>query len=269
MTKGDFDPAWATRTAGNNIIETEFWFNTGLSTTSDTNYRILQFADEAGTSRIAVALQYNTLTRQLRGLANLNQNGTVGFFGFDIGPADATGAPGPLVLAANTWYNVGMAYDSSNGSLRWVTNFGTGTNATFSNAANVIPAMAPDQSLLLAFPANTNSVPNTSPASIIFDDFEIRATATSLLLNIAETNASLSSVSMFPNPTNGTVNLSTDSASLMSSVSIYDMSGKLMETSEINNSSFSKDISGYRTGIYLLQITMDNGSVQTQKLVRI
>jgi hypothetical protein len=264
MTKGDFAPTWATRAAGNNIIETEFWFNTGPTTTSDTNYRFIQFADQGGTSRIAVALQYNTLTRELRGLANATQNGQVGLFGFSLGAGNT-----PLILNANTWINAGMAYDSSNGALRWVTSAGAGTNSIFTSAANVIPGMSPDQSLILAFPANTATVANTAAANIVFDDIEIRATATNLLLSVEESTASMSSISMFPNPTDGVVNLSTDSASSMSSVSIFDMSGKLMETSTINNSSFSKDISEYRTGIYLLQITMDNGSVQTQKLVRI
>lgn len=269
MTRGSLASNWASRTAGNEIIETEFWFNTGSSATSDTSFRILQFADDAGTSRIAVALQYNSLTRQLRGLANLNNAGAVGFFGFDIGPSGAAGTPGPLVLADNTWYNVGMAYDTTNGNLRWVTNFGTGTNVIFTNAGNVITGMSPTQSVLVAFPANTAGVPNTAPASIVYDDFQIRATAVSELLNIQEVNTELATVSMYPNPTAGSVSVTSDSGSRISEISMYDMSGKLMITEKVGDVTFTKDVSNFKSGMYLLQIIMENGSVETQKLAKL
>ena len=72
-------------------------------------------------------------------------------------------------------------------------------------------------------------------------------------------------VRLYPNPTNGVFTLNTNT----SSVSIYDLTGKLVKQFDGNfTSGYSFDISNLTKSIYLVTIKTDSGALKTTKLVK-
>lgn len=74
-----------------------------------------------------------------------------------------------------------------------------------------------------------------------------------------------------PNPTDGELNIKISGLTNLSSIHLYDLSGKLLYNEIINESdhqSYNKtlNLSNYATGIYLLQL-LDNQRVITKKVV--
>ncbi|RZJ67843.1 MAG: T9SS type A sorting domain-containing protein [Flavobacterium sp.] len=76
---------------------------------------------------------------------------------------------------------------------------------------------------------------------------------------------SVSTVQLFPNPTNGFVNVSASSE--ISAINIFDISGRLVKTLAANSSEIQIDLNGFTSGIYLLDIKSINGS-SIQKVVK-
>ncbi|MEN8787808.1 MAG: T9SS type A sorting domain-containing protein, partial [Flavobacteriales bacterium] len=69
-------------------------------------------------------------------------------------------------------------------------------------------------------------------------------------------------ISIFPNPTNGIVNVS--SKNEIEEIELYDMAGKrLNKVQKVN----SIDISAFENGVYVLKVKQ-NGSVTTKKIVK-
>jgi hypothetical protein len=73
------------------------------------------------------------------------------------------------------------------------------------------------------------------------------------------------SISVYPNPTKGTVNI--NCSNTIKSVQLYDIQGRLLQTSLINETSTSIDISNQANGVYFLKVMSDDG-MKVQKIVR-
>ncbi len=73
------------------------------------------------------------------------------------------------------------------------------------------------------------------------------------------------SVKMYPNPSNGIVNI--DSIELIDSISIVNILGQTIMNKEINASTFTFDISNLNAGQYFLQLNSSNGKA-VKKLVK-
>jgi Secretion system C-terminal sorting domain len=73
------------------------------------------------------------------------------------------------------------------------------------------------------------------------------------------------SITVFPNPTNGNVNI--NSKFNIKSVELYDLQGRILETVLENSSSSTIDISERQKGIYFLKITTDEGS-KVEKIMK-
>ena len=74
-----------------------------------------------------------------------------------------------------------------------------------------------------------------------------------------------------PNPTNGELHVKVSGLTYLSSIHLYDLSGKSLYSEIINESDHhtyvkTLDLSNYATGIYLLQL-VNNNSVITKKVV--
>ena len=92
---------------------------------------------------------------------------------------------------------------------------------------------------------------------VYLDDFQLYNTVTDVK-NISETQ-----VNIYPNPTNGIVNIEGEN---INKIEVYNISGKkIIETININNLT-SIDISDHQNGIYFIHITSDNG-VLVKKIV--
>ena len=74
------------------------------------------------------------------------------------------------------------------------------------------------------------------------------------------------SISLFPNPTNGEVKVEC-SETMMESISIYDVYGKLISQFNVNDTYTTLDVTKLADGIYFVRITTENGIV-TKRLVK-
>ena len=74
-----------------------------------------------------------------------------------------------------------------------------------------------------------------------------------------------SAFSVYPNPANDLVTIEADNISA-ESVTVYDMSGKLLLHNNISKGNNTVDVKGLPSGLYLLQITGNNGIIYSHKL---
>jgi hypothetical protein len=79
-------------------------------------------------------------------------------------------------------------------------------------------------------------------------------------------NAPELSVQMFPNPTNGELNIY-HSARILS-LNVYDIAGKLIETrNDVNREQYRMDLTSYQKGVYFLAVLDVEGKRITQKVM--
>lgn len=80
----------------------------------------------------------------------------------------------------------------------------------------------------------------------------------------AETFNTLSEVVVYPNPSTGILNIAIQEDA---NITVNDMLGKVIYTNKVKAGNNTIDISNYQSGIYLLSVTTENGSV-TKKLIK-
>jgi hypothetical protein len=80
--------------------------------------------------------------------------------------------------------------------------------------------------------------------------------------NLGVDDSNLSTISIYPNPSNGELNITTDTNL---QVIIYDLLGKEVYSSEVNNSE-TLDISNLNNGVYMVKLSNGNSST-TKKLI--
>lgn len=73
------------------------------------------------------------------------------------------------------------------------------------------------------------------------------------------------SISVYPNPTKGNINI--NCSNTIKSVQLYDVQGRILQTSLVNETQTSIDISNQSKGVYFLKVTSDKG-IGVQKIVR-
>lgn len=114
--------------------------------------------------------------------------------------------------------------------------------------------------------ASGNTV--TNKADIFFDYNAPVATNTASTtfqnLGIGEHQMD-NSISIFPNPVNGMLNIQSDNEIV--SVSVFDVQGRITSTYLVNDSNASFDVSKYASGIYFVKVTTANG-FKIQKLIK-
>jgi hypothetical protein len=73
------------------------------------------------------------------------------------------------------------------------------------------------------------------------------------------------SVKVYPNPSNGVVNISADTN--IESMELYDIQGRLLQSSTVNDAAAQLNITQRASGIYLLKVTTDKG-IKVEKIVK-
>lgn len=73
------------------------------------------------------------------------------------------------------------------------------------------------------------------------------------------------SIKIYPNPTKGIINVNCDNR--IKSVQLYDLQGRLLQTSMINETQTTIDISSQSSGVYFLKIVSDKG-IGVQRIIR-
>lgn len=69
-----------------------------------------------------------------------------------------------------------------------------------------------------------------------------------------------------PNPASNVINIENPSGAKIESVSLYDISGRLVKTQ--HNDFGTIDISGFAPGVYILKLSLENGSVFEEKIIK-
>lgn len=254
MWKDGLDASWAARTTGNNIIQLEFDFFTGPASTSTAQNGVNIFGAEGTSSRILGGFVYVPNTKTLTGVAYLKNGATYGTYLITLGAGNT-----PIVLTDNTWYRIGVAYNTTNGAVIWK---GPG----FEVGVNAVNYAGPFEPLEVDF---VSAVPSTNAASAehTFDNFVVTATPTVALLS-KEDFSFASKLSVYPNPSNGLVTISNDLNSALKSVSLTDLNGRTVKTVELNGDSSAQiNISDLSAGVYMMNISSDQGSV-IKKIVK-
>ncbi|WP_343625500.1 T9SS type A sorting domain-containing protein [Flavobacterium lindanitolerans] len=256
MWKDGLDTSWGARTTGNNIIQLEFDFFTGPASTSTTQNGISMYGLDGTETRTIAGFVYVPSTKTLSGVAYLKNGATFGTYLIGLGASSAT----PIVLADNTWYRIGVAYNTTNGAIIWK---GPGFDNVGINAANYAGPFPPVEVDFISATPTTN----TASAEHTFDNFVVTATPTVALLS-KEDFSFASKLSVYPNPSNGLVTISNDLNSALKSVSLTDLNGRTVKTVELNGDSSAQiNISDLSAGVYMMNISSDQGSV-IKKIVK-
>lgn len=86
---------------------------------------------------------------------------------------------------------------------------------------------------------------------------------TPLIIAGEEETQSSTSVSIFPNPTSGLVNITTDA--IVSQVQVFDQSGRMVQ--QMQNPASTIDLQSLEAGIYFMILELENGKQTSQKFV--
>lgn len=257
MWKDGLVAAWDARTPGNDIIQVEFDIYSGPATTSKTQAGVRAYGTDAAatTSRVVGGFVLTMDTKVLSGVAYLNNAGTYNTYLINL-----AAAPG-LTLTADTWYRIGVAYDSTTGEVIWK---GPGFYTSLP-AANWAGPFPPEE---VDFVSSTPTT-NAAATDVIFDNLVTTAVATEALLGVNQL-ATINSkkFNVYPNPANNFVTVSNEDNVAINKISITDINGRTVKSVDANGLSEAQiNISELNAGVYFLNIDTNEGSA-TKKIVK-
>ncbi len=247
MWKTGLQTRWNNRTMGNDVVQLTYTFNTGSTTTSE-NYFGIQLFDS--NFNFTLGYSYDSLSRELIGVAYVNMGGSLVNLSFGL-------EPNGLILAQNTTYTLRCSYDFNTGEILW--------NPDSRPVSIGIPnsLWVPGQQIVeldflgTALPPGTN-FGNVGSTSAFFEDYELKAVGVSGLLSNDEILQS--ELTIFPNPTDDVLYLTIDSFR-PGDLKIYDASGRIVKSLNLDSDQTTIDVSNIRSGIYMLTTTNDLGSI--------
>ncbi len=131
---------------------------------------------------------------------------------------------------------------------------GTDSGSTYTSANQVTNPTQPISALV-----------NVSP----FNDKPIGTITITFNETLSVDSSSISSVSLFPNPSNGIIQINTTNAKVLQSASVFDVLGKKVATIENSNldTSLNWNLDTLNSGIYLVRMTLSDESTLTKKVV--
>ena len=117
-----------------------------------------------------------------------------------------------------------------------------------------------DAKITLTADQNTTGVSRSSNVIISGEGVPSKTVIVSQTATLGINNNALSIITMYPNPTSDFLNIKSDQK--ISKIEIYDMSGKLVQTSKMNNEKVS--VSKLPKGNYLIKLQTENGVVNSK-----
>jgi hypothetical protein len=272
MWQNGFPAIWANRTAGNDIIEVEFDYSTGGTTTSNNSFAVYIFSDENPARVLAGVTIAKNLSVNVNGTPTIFKNVMRGVYHWSQGTEATTGtyninlgasAAQPVTLPENTTVRIGFSFNKTTGRATWKT--ATVNNVFFegqgANGPVTIGANAGEIDFL-GIAGTGNTVASTG----VFDNLLIKASATDSLLS-SENNFAATNFSIYPNPASDVVNVNAGNL-LINSIQITDLNGRVVKN--INTESISNvqiDIQDLNSGMYLMSVFTNEG-VGTSKIVK-
>ncbi len=160
----DLSGGWTGRTSGNDVLYTEFFMNTGASTTSLNNFNVYLFSADGINLG---GFNYISSTKVLKAVVYKDETangGAINSYSYALGTAGAA-----LTLTANTDVNLGFSYNKTSGQFSV---FGAGAGANFYYTFSGAGAGKNIADVDILVTAGTG---NTASATINFDDFQVEA----------------------------------------------------------------------------------------------
>ena len=246
---------WTARTTGNQIIELELDINPGAGTSTSRNTFGVYIFNAAG-DRVLAGFTVRAATRELFLVAYSTPTGNpVGSYSYSL-----AAAPG-IQLPANTFSRVGISY---NVTTRVVTIKAPG----IASAGITITGTDPAEVDFIAFSGNTTAAPNSASATMVMDNLTLRASAADTLLDNASFDSATTSFSVSPNPANDFITVSNSENILVNTISITDLNGRVVKQNSFSDvTNVQVNISDLASGVYMMNITSDKGSV-TKKIIK-
>lgn len=254
----DITAAWAARTVGNNVINTEIDIYTGAATTSKNTARFYIYNDNGST--VLGGLMLNLETKAISGVAYYDPNNggvnPVGTYSFNLGASNAV-----INLPASSWVRIGISYNTATNQVVWK---GPGFYSGVIGAAPATGTNAPGE-LDLVHTAGTS---NVLSATSKYDNLMARASAVENLLGTSDFNSVQANFSnVYPNPVVDYASISLVDAQI-NAITVMDINGRVVKTGNSNELLNAKiDLSDLTAGIYLMTINTDKG-VSTEKIVK-
>lgn len=256
-----FVDAWEFRDPGNDIVEIEFELYTGNTAGASVNTMGL-FIYDATRTKILGGYSFNTKTLVLSGVAYFTAaNAPIGNYLFFLNTGGTN-----LVLPSETWVKLGVSYNKTTGVVRWR---GPSHNGQVTGAS---PATDPDRTSIVSTSGTTTTgtiVTNTAAAIGLFDNFEIRASATDSLLGVEETLVvDQDKFTVYPNPANDFVSVSSKLNTAITAISITDLNGRIVKTRQFDGmTAVDMNISDLEAGMYMMNIESE-GSNSAIKFIK-
>lgn len=257
MWKDGLVTEWDNRELGNDIIQVEYDFYTGSATTSTAQVGVRLYGmDNTVTPAVSRTLNgfvYTMNTRVLQGVMYLNNAGTFGTYLLTLGAA-------ALTLEPETWYRMGFSYDTTTGETIWKLD----DNVTYigSPAAYWTGPFDVEEIDFVSVAPTTNAVESDA----IFDGFIARADFEENLLNVAEV-VTEATFSVYPNPAKDVINVSNTMNLVVNSIVLTDLNGRVVKSQKVNAMDAQVSISDLATGVYMMNVNTDQGSV-TKKIIK-
>ncbi len=254
MFKPGLGDAWGNRGANNEIVQLEFSFFTGPTTTSTSLLRMVIFGSN---QNVIGGFNFTMNTKVLTGAAfgDFNGTGTPGLYNITL-------ATGGLVLPANTWVKVAFAYDTLNGRFDWYSNSVTPALSGYLQGDG---GFEPDEFDILLYATGVQNGVNNVASIVKVDDYSINAVATRNL-SVTQLVAD-NTFSVYPNPATNVVNIKSSVNTSIQTVSITDLNGRTVKTNTVSGNEAQINISDLASGVYMMNISSDQGSV-TKKIVK-
>jgi hypothetical protein len=250
---------WSARTANNNIIELEIDINPGAGTTTSKNVFGV-YIYNAAFDKVLVGFTVSAATRELF---------LVCYSTPAPDPADnwsysLAAAPG-IQLPANTFSRIGISYNLTTGQARIKA---PGIAAAGLTLAGSSAGTAPAEIDFLSFSGSTTAAPNTLSTTMVMDNLTVRASATDTLLDNATFESETTIFSVSPNPAKDLITISNTENISVNSISITDLNGRIVKQNTYSNvTNVQVNISDLSSGVYMMNITSDKGSV-TKKIIK-
>jgi hypothetical protein len=257
-----FADIWSFRDAGNEILEIEFDMYTGNTSGTSVNSKGLYIFD-ATRNKILAGFSFNTKTLVLSGVGYYTSaTAPIGNYVFYLG----TGSQN-ITLQADVWVRLGVSFNKITGQIRWK---GPGINGQVPGAGT---ASDPDRVSLVSTSGTTTTAPivtNTAAAVGLFDNFIFRASATDNLLGVDEIAvvANQPLFSIYPNPSQDQITVSSAVNSDITKMTIADTNGRIVKQiapENIGNQVIS--IADLTNGVYFLTINSSEGTF-VEKLIK-
>jgi hypothetical protein len=231
-------------TTGNNIIKATCSFYTGSANGTGQVYFTL--FDDASSPVVITSLIYNVATKTITAGGSLTTvaTGARGFFGIKT-----LGTTYP----ANTWVNIGMAYNMTTGAYTWQT---PQELYTLSAAPNANYSLVPGLDIGQYRTYNINATGNTAAYTWAIDDVNVSYSNNLVLGTDDISKAKANQTEIYPNPVVDYLTVKSDSK--VNKVEVYDMTGRNMN-SILNGDKVN--VTNLNSGNYIINIETKEGKV--------